>query len=130
METLYSILGVSRSADDAALKNGYYKKASSQHPDRGGDHEQMALINRAYMVLSDPILRRKYDNELEMLAEICPTCSASGVIMKRTGKGFAAPRVPHICEDCNGSGFLRWRNKPPKETVINLSGTPGKRNKR
>ena len=31
------------------------------HPDRGGSHAQMVLVNQAWEILSDPHRRRNYD---------------------------------------------------------------------
>jgi hypothetical protein len=36
--------------------------ALKYHPDRGGSHEQMILINEAWFILSDPTRRKIYDN--------------------------------------------------------------------
>lgn len=57
----YATLGVPRDAGHDAIKRAYRKKASSAHPDKGGSAEQMALVNRANDVLSDPARRERYD---------------------------------------------------------------------
>jgi molecular chaperone DnaJ len=60
----YSILGVSRSADAQEIKRAYRKLARQYHPDAnpGTDTtEKFQEINRAYEVLNDPDLKRKYD---------------------------------------------------------------------
>lgn len=115
METLYSVLDVLRSASDEEIKTAFYRKASKHHPDRGGDEAVMADINRAYNVLINPTLRRKYDNELKMLAELCPNCRGAGVVYKQ--KGFAN-RIPGKCDTCNGNGVLRWKGTAPANPVI------------
>lgn len=38
------------------------RKAKDAHPDKGGSEEQMATLNEAYEVLSDPELRQRFDN--------------------------------------------------------------------
>lgn len=65
-DDLYRILGVNKDADDAEIKNGYRKKASKAHPDRGGDEEEFHLIRTAYMVLIDHDARRRYDDTGEV----------------------------------------------------------------
>lgn len=58
---LYQILGVSKDADQKAIKTAYRKLAMDNHPDRGGDVELMQQIQNAYDVLSDPKRRERYD---------------------------------------------------------------------
>lgn len=61
----YKILGVSKDADDAAIKKAYRKLARTWHPDQNpGDEKAEARfkeIGEAYSVLSNAEQRRKYD---------------------------------------------------------------------
>ncbi len=61
----YEVLGVDKSADDAALKKAYRALAKKYHPDTNpGDAKAEALFkeaSEAYAVLSDPEKRRQYD---------------------------------------------------------------------
>ncbi|MBA4012941.1 MAG: molecular chaperone DnaJ [Phenylobacterium sp.] len=65
MRDYYEILGVERSADEAALKSSFRKLAMEHHPDRNGGCEEATgrfkEINEAYSVLSDPQKRAAYD---------------------------------------------------------------------
>lgn len=45
-EELYKILGVDKNADDEAIRKAYRKLALTNHPDKGGDVEQVCI--RAY----------------------------------------------------------------------------------
>ncbi|KKM99875.1 hypothetical protein LCGC14_1143530 [marine sediment metagenome] len=62
MSNPYKDLGVEEDATDKEIKTAYRQKAKKHHPDRGGDSESIKQINRAYLILSDPDLRAKYDH--------------------------------------------------------------------
>lgn len=61
----YAALGVSKKADQAAIKKAYRKLARKYHPDQNpGDkaaEEKFKSIGEAYQVLSDPEQKRQYD---------------------------------------------------------------------
>jgi len=61
----YSILGVSKGADEKAIKSAYRKLAKELHPDRNQDNpkaaERFAEITHAYDLLSDAQKRGQYD---------------------------------------------------------------------
>ena len=61
----YQVLGVSRDADEAALKSAYRKLAHQYHPDKNQGskeaEERFKEASEAYEVLSDPEKRARYD---------------------------------------------------------------------
>lgn len=61
----YTLLGVTRTADDAAIKSAYRKLAKELHPDRNKDNprasERFAEVTRAYDLLSDKEKRAQFD---------------------------------------------------------------------
>ena len=61
----YEVLGVSRDADDKALKSAYRKLAMQNHPDRNPDDEaageRFREASEAYDILKDPQKRAAYD---------------------------------------------------------------------
>jgi len=60
----YKILGVERSANEAAIKKAYRKLARKYHPDVSKEKDaevRMKEINEAYEVLKDPEKRAAYD---------------------------------------------------------------------
>ena len=124
--TLYCVLGVDKSATAEEIDTAFFRKAAELHPDRGGKQEEMATLNRAAMVLRDPARRAKYDKELELFAELCPSCDGAGRKWKQKG---LTNRVPIICTTCNGAGVLRWKIRNPA-AAIQLSGAVNTTKKR
>lgn len=61
----YSLLGISRSADEAAIKSAYRKLAKQFHPDKNKDNpkaaEKFAEVTQAYDLLSDKSKRGQFD---------------------------------------------------------------------
>jgi molecular chaperone DnaJ len=61
----YDVLGVSRDADDSALKKAYRKIALDSHPDRNPGNKEaedrFKEASEAYAILSDSEKRRAYD---------------------------------------------------------------------
>jgi hypothetical protein len=67
VEDLYAVLGVTPSADAETIKSAYRHLARQCHPDlsrKPEDAERFTLINKAFSVLRDPDLRRRYDQLL------------------------------------------------------------------
>jgi len=57
----YELLQVSPNASKEVIEAAYRRLARIYHPDHGGSTEQMAMLNEAYSVLSNPETRKKYD---------------------------------------------------------------------
>lgn len=57
----YAVLGVSPDADPEVIRKAFLAEARRAHPDRGGSHERMVLVNEAWEILSNPEMRRAYD---------------------------------------------------------------------
>src|SRR5579872_1815408 len=66
----YEIFGVDRAATPDAIREAFHRFSSFMHPDRhvgrpAAEREQAATIfkrgTEAYMVLSEPVLRARYD---------------------------------------------------------------------
>lgn len=67
--TYYDILGVEKHADQASIRKAYLKLSLKYHPDKNPNNIEEAKIRfvevgEAYEVLSDPVKRSKYDEEL------------------------------------------------------------------
>ena len=68
MKDYYRVLGVLDDAEDIIIRAAYKALAQRYHPDKWkGDpqeaNKRMSDINEAYGILSDPIKRKKYDEE-------------------------------------------------------------------
>jgi DnaJ-domain-containing protein 1 len=72
-KTVYEILGVSRTAQQATIRKAYVAKARKLHPDNfrsSAPHELkrseelMRELNNAWTTVSDPKLRKEYDRKL------------------------------------------------------------------
>ena len=57
----YETLGVESDATAEEIKSGFRRAAAKAHPDKGGSHEAMSKVNKAYQVLSDAQAREHYD---------------------------------------------------------------------
>jgi hypothetical protein len=67
IEDLYRVLEVLPTADDATIKKAYHELAKRYHPDvckEEGGREKFEDVNKAFQVLRDPNLRRRYDQML------------------------------------------------------------------
>jgi curved DNA-binding protein CbpA len=66
----YEVLGVWPTADTDAIKKAYFKLAKLHHPDIAGGEAtkgevDFKLINEAFSLLSDPLRRREFDDQLK-----------------------------------------------------------------
>ena len=63
----YNILDVKRNATMDEIKSKYRELAKKSHPDKNidSDSARMVMINRAYEVLSNKLLRKEYDEYLD-----------------------------------------------------------------
>lgn len=68
--TYYDLLGIERSASLAEIRCAYVRLMKKHHPDKSLSSEArdasgfVALINRSYETLSDPVKRAAYDDDL------------------------------------------------------------------
>ena len=83
----YRVLQVDPDADQDVIRAAYRALAAKHHPDIGGQAEQMAELNRAYAVLSDPVVRSTYDRRRRALA------AAAKAVATVNGRPSSVPAV-------------------------------------
>ncbi|MEP6921312.1 MAG: J domain-containing protein [bacterium] len=59
----YAVLGADESMSRPEIDRLYKRRASSLHPDRGGNEDEMKSLNEAYGILKDETARREYDGQ-------------------------------------------------------------------
>jgi curved DNA-binding protein CbpA len=111
----YKILGVSADADIQTIKAAYRQRAVECHPDRGGSHEKMILINEAWQILSNPTTRSHYDFARRNQTDLSAQRTASEEAENAKRKAQTYPR--------NWADFQTWLDSILKDFRGNL-GTP------
>ncbi|APG63269.1 molecular chaperone DnaJ [Sphingorhabdus lutea] len=88
----YSILGISKTADEKEIKSAYRKLAKELHPDRNKDNpkaaERFSQITNAYDLLSDSSKRAQYDRgEIDADGNVRNPFAGGGYGGSRSGGG-------------------------------------------
>ncbi|MDE7063206.1 MAG: DnaJ domain-containing protein, partial [Lachnospiraceae bacterium] len=113
----YEVLGVEKSADDAAIKKAYRVLAKKYHPDMNpGDAEaekKFKEASEAYAVLSDPDKRRQYD-QFGHAAFDGGAGGAGGFDFSNMDMGDIFGSFGDIFGDFFGGGSRRSSNGPMK----------------
>jgi molecular chaperone DnaJ len=102
----YVILGVEPNASREEIKSAYRERAKKYHPDHyGKDREPFLEVQEAYEVLSDPVRRQAYDDELarERRARSAP----DGVTRRSPARLFRArrPEVEDLLYNWSAGGL-------------------------
>ena len=129
----YEILGVSKDADDDAIKKAYRKAAIKWHPDKNPDNKEMAEkkfkeVAEAFSVLSDKNKREIYDRFGDAglrHAKLSPS-AAREAFTTRYGAPLPSPKR-HV-EPRRPPRAARSRARPPREAPragrLTLSSVP------
>jgi len=92
----YSILGVSRTADSAAIHRAFRSQARRYHPDSGKASSPAKFRDavEAYETLRDPVRRRQHDTNLGMTTSE-RTPAAEPLFAPRYSTGAQREYFPH-----------------------------------
>lgn len=93
---LYNALNVSPNATAEEIKKARNRCALKQHSDKGGNDDMMKIINEANRVLSDPKLRREYDNTRCDRNEEPDTCAPEAAGFFHVGRKLSEDYVSKI----------------------------------
>lgn len=103
----YTVLGVPRGADAAAIKKAFRAKARTAHPDSNPNdpkaEERFKEINKAYEILGDAQKRARFDRA-EIDADGNETAAAFGGGRRAGGGGFGGGARGFSFEDIFGGG--------------------------
>jgi hypothetical protein len=95
--TYYQVLYVHADAPEEIIKSSYrtLMQQLNAHPDRGGDSDEAALINRAYAVLTDAAKRAAYDRQITV--QVAPPTAQPA----KARKAGPRPKVGSSCPFCS-----------------------------
>lgn len=82
----YEILNLEKDANQSEIKDAFRSQSKKWHPDKNKDADtksRMQDINEAYIILSDPEARKRYDREYKNFRESKSTKERDG---RRGGK--------------------------------------------
>ncbi|MBS0335354.1 MAG: J domain-containing protein [Proteobacteria bacterium] len=90
--SLYEVLEVSPNAGPAVIKAAYRVLVQQNHPDKNPGNpaaaERLSLINQAYAVLADPLLKARYDKK-----------RAASADRRGSGRGLAPAKADAVQPD-------------------------------
>lgn len=102
-EHFYVMFGIANTFAPAELTAARRRLAAAFHPDKGGDAQEMAIINDAHATLEDPERHRLYRAQLRSSYPVqCRACRGEGQVYK--SKGFRG-RESRLCTVCGGAGL-------------------------
>lgn len=105
IESFYDILEVSKRASQETIKAAYRSLVQRYHPDRNKDtsaNERLKSINIAYETLSNPVLRKKYDADINS-SENTNSNNTSTESRQNDNKQTTDDKVVIQCPNCKQS---------------------------
>ncbi len=95
MDDYYARLDVAPGANRDTVKAAYLAKAIKCHPDHGGSHCEMQLVNAAWHILSDHNRRVQYDEVRRQATNTVATTSDVQSATPCSCSAKAGPRASH-----------------------------------
>jgi curved DNA-binding protein CbpA len=114
--TYYKVLGVSNDATLKEIRRAYLKLSMVEHPDKGGDAERFAAVQKAYAVLTSEAERFSYDDKLVQQHNVSlkpSTAFVHGQTWTPTS-GQSWPETAFFADETNSDAF--------QESVKELTG--------
>ena len=115
MRDLYSVLGVSRRADQDTIRKAYKKLARKYHPDLNKSPaaaEKFKEINAAYDVVGDEEKRKLYDQFGEAAEEVYEETRVHSKLTGRIYDSFAKARAEiGAWVNISDQEYVRQRNR-------------------
>jgi Ca-activated chloride channel family protein len=121
-QDLYAILGVPHDVDDDTLKAAYRRFARRFHPDVNTNPGASALfrdIAEAYDILSDPVSRGKYDDELRIDGLTPAYFSLRVTPSKRVLRTLEEPQVVYLLAEIIPEP--QFANQASREAPLNIA---------
>ncbi|VDK77279.1 unnamed protein product [Litomosoides sigmodontis] len=111
MKNYYDVLGCSPVASYSELKEAYFFKLRTSHPDKGGSSSALFLVTKAWSILKDKNTRQDYNNWLrEQILR-----KNQGIVGQQVVINNAVERIEEFCS-CGGEFVL---NKADIDRIIN-----------
>jgi DnaJ-class molecular chaperone len=114
--TYYEIFGVDRAATADDIRDAFHHFSDTFHPDRHGartddERERVSTIfkrgTEAYMVLSDAVLRSRYDGQLSSPGSVHPQRLSGGLSRPPPAHSLGPPKLEDAVKSPTARPFAR-----------------------
>ncbi len=125
----YRELGVDRKATPEELKKAYRRRAKETHPDVSdrGDSDAFLLVGKAYLLLSDPVRRERFDRygEVDDGGEV-DNRTALAMNMAVMAFNHALENIDKIPDGDVLAGARAWIKATREKGLDDIRSSPGR----